>query len=88
VEAFDAFKILVENYSAALDRIKRREEIVSEAEQFQVRSIAAKNIDKAWRRRTMVPACPHCHHGLFPEDFKRGPDMLGIDYARARAKKL
>jgi hypothetical protein len=87
VEPFDAFTILVANYSNALDAIKRREAIVSEAEKFQIRSIAAKNIDQAWRHRTMVPACPHCHHGLFPENFKHGPDMLGIEYAKAMAER-
>jgi hypothetical protein len=88
VEAFDAFKQIVSQHSAARGRLERREVKLKEAEAFQVRSLAAKEIDKAWRHRSMVPACPHCGHGLFPEDFKHGcPAMLGREYATALAKR-
>jgi hypothetical protein len=88
VEGFDAFKLLVEGYDAALKRVERREATVSEAEKFALRSIAAKKMDEAWRSRSMVPACPHCSQGLFPEDFKNGPRaMLGKDYALAVLKR-
>jgi Zn finger protein HypA/HybF involved in hydrogenase expression len=85
VEPFDAFEILVSQFSAATRKLEAREKKLLEAEQFQIRSLAAKAIDEAWRSRNMVPACPHCNHGLFPEDFKRGVGtMLGRDYAKAR----
>lgn len=88
VEAFDAFTLLVSNYSVALDQLARREKNVKEAETFQLRSLAAKEIDKAWRHKNMIPACPHCGHGLFPEDFKNGvKGMIGRDYAAALAKR-
>ena len=47
-----------------------------------LRSIAARKMEEAWRHKNMVPSCPHCHNGLFPEDFKTGMSMLGKDYAR------
>jgi hypothetical protein len=87
VEAFDAFEQLVSQYSGALHRLDEREIALKEAESFSVRSLAAKAIDQAWRHRNMIPACPHCHRGLFPEDFVRGTDMLGRDYATALAKR-
>jgi hypothetical protein len=87
VEAFDAFEQIVSQYSGALSALERREVRLREAETFQVRSLAAKQIDKAWRHRKMVPACPHCKHGLFPENFKHGCDMLGRDYATALANR-
>jgi Zn finger protein HypA/HybF involved in hydrogenase expression len=87
VEAFDAFLMLAERSCHQWESLKRREKAVIEAEQFQVRSIAAKQIDKAWRSHNMVPACPHCSNGLFPEDFKREPSMMDKDYARARLGK-
>ena len=87
VEPFDAFKMLVEYFHHANEKLTRRAKEINEAERLQVRSLAAKEIDKAWRSRKMVPACPHCRQGLFPEDFKGGiGTMLGRDYAEARRK--
>ena len=87
VDPFDAFCLLAENYSSVVDSLDARMERVKEAEGFVLRSIAAKKVDQAWRSRNSVPACPHCHQGLFPEHFKNGMTTLGIDYARARLKK-
>ena len=84
IDNFDAFRVIVEQYDSALRNLQRRQTALKEAEAFQVRSIAAKKIDKAWRSKNMVPACPHCSNGLFPEDFKNGMAMLGKDYASAR----
>jgi len=84
VEAFDAYTTLIEQYNRAYDSFVDREKKLQEAEKFQVRSIAAKKIDEAWRSRNMVPACPHCSHGLFPENFKNGMSMMSRDYAQAR----
>nr|WP_295467460.1 hypothetical protein [Mesorhizobium sp.] len=91
VDAFYAFKNLVEHFDAAEKDIDRRKTALGEAEAFQVRSLAAKAIDDVWRRRKRVPACPHCKQGLFPEDFARGvKTTLGREYAeaqRARSRK-
>jgi hypothetical protein len=86
VEPFDAFLSLIEPYSRAVEKLERRYERLKEAESFQIRSVAAKNIDEAWRKRDMVPSCPHCGHGLFPESFKNGCSLVGKEYARARIK--
>lgn len=82
VEAFDAFKGLIEGYNHALVALERREESIASLEKFKLRTIAARKMEEAWRHKNMVPACPHCHNGLFPEDFKSGMSMLGKDYAR------
>lgn len=88
VEAFDAFEMIARQCSAALDDIARRKARLDELEAFQARSLAVKELDKAWRKKDMIPACPSCHQGLFPEDFKNGAfPMLGRDYADARRKK-
>jgi len=86
VEPFDAFENLVKQYDKAHSSLVKRQKEVSEAEKFQIRTIAAKKMDEAWRSRTTVPACPHCGLGLFPEDFKLGPSSLGREYAEALAK--
>lgn len=88
VEPFDAFENIVDRFSQATAKLNKRETALLEAEAFQVKSLAAKEIDKAWRHRDMVPACPHCGHGLFPEDFKHGVfSMVGREYAVALAKR-
>lgn len=88
VGGFDAFILLVEQFHHANEDIKRRETRLAEAEAHKLRSLAAKELDKAWQSRRMVPACPHCHQGLFPEDFKNGIGArLGRDYAEARRRK-
>jgi hypothetical protein len=88
VEPFDAFKSLVEQHASAVDTLRRREKVVADAEKFTMRRIAAKVMDEAWRSRDMVPACPHCSHGLFPEDFRSTPAMISKDYARARLGRV
>lgn len=85
VEAFDAFLILVTYFDRAEKGIARRQTALIEAETFQVRSLAAKAIDEAWRKRDSIPCCPHCHAGLFPEDFKNGRmSTMGREFAEAR----
>lgn len=88
VDPFDAFKNLSENYNRVYSSIQKERKELDEIGQFKIISIAAKTIDKAWRSHSMVPACPACGNGLFPEDFKTRPAMLGKDYARARRGKI
>lgn len=72
VEPFDAFMGLVAVHDAAISSINARAEKLREAEQFQIRSRAAKVMDEAWRSRTMVPLCPHCVRPILPEDVANG----------------
>lgn len=87
IDPFDAFTGIVGQFASAAADAARRLKNAEEAETRATRSIAARNLDKAWQKREMVPVCPHCQHGLFAEDFKddRKLRMVGKDYARARA---
>lgn len=85
VEGFDAFRIVAEWAHVAHESLLKRERAVQEAEGFAARTIAGKKLDEAWRSKTMVPACPSCGNGLFPEHIKaHGFSMLGRDFAKAR----
>lgn len=86
VDAFDAFTLLVEQIDRAYKHINKRIGEVDDAQRFQCRSIAAKKVDEVWRRRKVVPACPSCGHGLFPEDFADRVSTVGREYALARRK--
>lgn len=83
IEGFDAFLILVEQFDRASMDIERRLEQLAEAEKTNITRIAAKNMEKAFRRRHMVPCCPHCKAGILPEDTER-MSMVGREYETAR----
>lgn len=72
VEAFDAFIGLCEVFSAGIKDLNRRRRELHEAEQFALRTRAAKVMDEAWRRTSMAPLCPHCNDAILPEDVARG----------------
>lgn len=86
VEAFDAFLLIVEHFDSARKDIERRSADVKAAEEHALISLAAREVDKVWRGRRMVPLCPVCSSGLFPEDFKNGSSASGRSYAAARRK--
>lgn len=88
VEAFDAFLLLVENFASKTKSLEERAAALLEAEKHSVFNFAAKEIDKAWRKKKWVPACPCCGAGLFPEDFRHGCAMVGREYARRLREKM
>jgi len=89
IEPFDAFRMLVERFDSAAKALKRREEAVAAAEHHNLIRIAAKQMDEKFRRKKMVPTCPHCGDGIFPEDV---PKMGSVnrqweEVKRARKEK-
>lgn len=86
VEPFDAFVLLVEHFDGAQKRARRMLAEANEAQSFRLRSIAAKTIDGHWRRKNMVPTCPHCRVGIWPEDVKR-MGLVGKEFDTARRER-
>jgi hypothetical protein len=76
VEGFDAFLIVCQHFSAAANRLEKERAAIEEAKSHNLIRIAAKRMDEHWRRKNMVPACPHCNAGLFPEDV---PKMSSVN---------
>ena len=68
VEPFDAFMIICQHFHKAADRLERERKAIEEAKAHNLSRIAAKSMDELFRRKNMVPACPHCRAGIFPED--------------------
>lgn len=87
VEPFDAFAGLVEFFDGARKKLEKREQLVKEAEQHAIRSLAAKALDKVWRSHTMAPLCPHCDEALLPEDMTKGLAQGSRELVRARRRK-
>lgn len=87
VQAFDAFVILVENFHSAASMIEAARTEIKTARTANIHLIAARQMEKYWRRRNSVPACPHCHAGLLPEDVDRmGSVSREIEVARRGRK--
>lgn len=89
IENFDAFMVLVDNFTAMIKEIKRKSFEVTEALKHNIISRAAKKIDEAWRRKSTVPCCPHCKGALLPEDFENGvyQSSKALEIARRNKKK-
>lgn len=87
VEPFDAFMYLVEVFDGGLKDLNRRRRELHEAEQFALRSRAARVMDEAWRSTKMAPLCPHCNAAILPEDVVKGVAMASKQLIIARRKK-
>ena len=68
IEGFDAFLLVASQFASAAKKIEAQLREVQEARAHNIIRIAAKQMDEHFRRKNMVPACPHCHEGIFPED--------------------
>lgn len=86
VEAFDAFKLLVENIASEYRKLNRLREEIEEAKEHTLHLIAAKEVEKVWRGRKMAPTCPHCKGGLLPEDFVNA-GRTSAEFERKRRKQ-
>lgn len=87
LELFDVLMITLSGFDRATKRLNVREEKIIEAEKLNIRSLAAKEIDKAWRMRNQVPICPNCRSGLLAEDFKHGCATMSKEFAITMRKK-
>lgn len=50
------------------DNMDSRAKSLADAEARGVILLAAQVVEKAWRRRKMVPVCPHCKNPILPTD--------------------
>ena len=85
VSAFWAIKMISEQYNCSLRKLASERETVKQAKEENLHLLAAKKVEKAWRRRSMVPACPHCGRGIFPED-GLGGSMINREMELRRRK--
>ena len=87
VDPFDAFRSLVERYSGAVYELQKKNADIEDAKSHILISLAAKNLDKSWRKRSLSPTCPHCMGVLLPEDFSNGiTSCFNTEMERQRRK--
>ncbi len=68
VSAYWALTSIAERFNQQLEAFKREKAQFEQMRQDSLHLVAAKQVEKAWRSRTMVPACPHCHRGILSSD--------------------
>ncbi len=87
VSAFWAFTMLVEQFKKAKEKLDEQARKQAEIEQKTIVLRAVIKVESAWRRRNMVPVCPHCKAGIYAED-GFGGTMTSKDFEdRRRAAK-
>lgn len=66
--AYWALRLITEQYQRAWQRVNAAREAHAASTAKHLVLNAAQKVEKAWRSRSMVPSCPHCHEAIFPED--------------------
>ena len=86
VDPFDAFESIAINMNRAIKQYECIRDEAIAAKDHNLHLIAAKNIEKAWRGKTMAIGCRHCGGGLLPEDFVPIGSMCSAEIERMRRK--
>jgi hypothetical protein len=68
VSAVWALKVFFTQYEVEKEKLERMQAQIKADEERLVTHRAALMVQDAWRRRKMVPSCPHCHKGIEPPD--------------------
>ncbi len=83
IENYTAFKLLIDKFHRLQTRIDSQKRMLDSAMEKTVTLRAAQKVETAWRSRSMVPACPHCHEAIFATD-GLGGHMMSKDIALRR----
>lgn len=83
-----ALMLLVETYQREMACLASARATQKSIEGKTIHLKAAQRVESAWRSRSMVPSCPHCREGIFPEDgFGGSAVSREIALRRREAKK-
>jgi phosphotransacetylase len=95
VNPFKALMILISQYRSIEQDLKNRRQELEELEIRKEKHLlkATKAVDQAWRSKSMVPTCPHCHKAIFPGDgfgssmTNKGMEMETRRFGQSPSKK-
>jgi hypothetical protein len=68
VSAYWALGFFSQVWEREMAKITARENRLAENESKSIHLLAAQKVEKVWRTRGMVPACPHCERGILASD--------------------
>ncbi len=84
----DAFTVLYRLRHAInreLQKIAQEKEKLAQLQNTSRHLIAAQRVEKAWKSKTTVPACPHCGEAILPSD-NLGSQCVSKELAEQKAK--
>ena len=87
LDPFDALQVVVHQFEAGQARMARERAEIDAAKEHALLSRAAKEADRMWRGRSLVPCCKSCGRGLLPEDFADGCGGVSAELERQRRKR-
>lgn len=82
---YAALRMLVERWALLQERADRQQAEITAAAKRTIELRAAQVVERAWRSRSMVPACPHCMEAIFAND-GFGATLLNKAIALSRAE--
>jgi hypothetical protein len=68
ISAYWVLENLIDSYRRARDEVERARQAHLLKARAHIHLPAAQRVETAWRSRHMIPTCPHCSRGIFPED--------------------
>jgi Zn finger protein HypA/HybF involved in hydrogenase expression len=87
LDAFDALMLMYERWFKMSRDFKKKQEQFRETLMKDIRRVASRKVDQAWRNHSMAICCPHCERGLIPEDFQNGCATMSKDLELKRREK-
>jgi len=68
LSAYWVLSKMLDKYKSSRDSLERELAAFQEEKSKSVVLLAARRVEHAWRRREMLPTCPHCHRGISAYD--------------------
>lgn len=87
LSAFWVLGRIAREENRVFERIRLMRAEAAELETWTPFLRAQRSLERRWRGKSMLPACPHCHHGLWPEDLQGGVS-LSLEIARRQKDGL
>ena len=87
LSAFWVLGRIAREENRVFERIKRLRAEADQLESWTPFLRAQRTLERRWRGRSMLPVCPHCRHGLWPEDLQSAVS-LELEVARRRKEGL
>lgn len=84
---FEAFVFILNLYRVKSRFIHQEYKRLQQVEKKQLYLKAAQEAERAWRRRDMVPTCPHCKEAIFAGD-GFGSGLVNKEFALRRREVL
>lgn len=88
VSAFWVLGQVAREENRCLENIRRLRAEAQELEGWVPFLRAMRKLEKRWRGRATLPACPHCHGGLWPDELERSSVSLSLEIARRKKANI